>query len=416
MTAGPFNPLAAGLMALASLFAFCAAVLLFAYAPDLRSGDDGGAHVLSRSAVGFAGLAEALRLSGQPVIVNRAALPARARGGLLIVTPKAAADLKTIDDLGFAGSVLVVAPKWLAEPTPRHRGWVQKGPLIDPSWFPKGSLAAQAGMSRRTGLSRPRLTGRIGDRALDLVVGPVDAFQSLVAPGWTPILRDETGAVIVARAPDRSLYLLSDPDLLNTQGLRDIDTLGAALTLLASLRAGDGPYIFDVRLNGLGRERSTLRLLFDPPFLAVTLSLAAATTLAGFQAFCRFGPPRPGGRAIALGKAALVDNTAALIRLAGREHRMGGRYADLTADLTARAVGAPRGLGGEALVAFLDRLGARRRPADSLAELGIQARMAPTPESLTEVARRLFDWRLAMTGAAASATAPFNPKPDESAF
>ena len=416
MTAAPFNPLAAGLMALASLFAFCAAVLLFAYAPDLRQGDDGGAHALSRSAVGFAGLAEALRLSGQPVVVNRAALPRDAGAGLLIVTPTPTADRKALDGLGFAGPVLVVAPKWLVEPSPHHRGWVQKGALIDPAWFPKGSLAAQAGMSRRIGLSHPRLTGRVGDRALDLAVGPVDAFQSLAAPGWTPLLRDETGAVILARAPDRSLYLLSDPDLLNTQSLRDIDTLRVALTLLASLRAGDGPYIFDVRLNGLGRERSPLRLLFDPPFLAATLCLAAAAALAGFQAFCRFGPSRPGGRAIALGKAALVDNTAALIRLAGREHRMGGRYADLTADIVARAVGAPRGLGGEALVAFLDRLAARRRPADSLAELGVQARMSPTPERLTEVARRLFDWRLAMTGAAATATAPFNPKPDESAL
>ena len=414
MTAGPFNPLVAGLAALASLFAFCAALALLAYAPDLRRGDDGGAHALSRSAVGFAGLAEALRLSGRPVVVNRAALPRGARGGLLIVTPPPEADRKAIDSLGFAGPVLVTLPKWLAEPASGHRGWVEKGGLIDPTWLPRGSLAAAAGLSRRNGLSRSRLTGRVGGRTLELKTGPVDALQSLAAPGWIPVLRDETGAVILARAPDRPLYLLSDPDLLNTHGLRDVDTLGAGLTLLAALRSGDGPFIFDVRLNGLGRERSALRLLFDPPFLAVTLCLAAAAALAGFQAFCRFGPLRPGGRTIALGKAALVDNTAALIRLAGREHRMGGRYADLTADLAARAVGAPRGLGGEALVAFLDRLGARRRPADTLAELGVQARMAPSPERLVEVARRLFDWRLAMTGAAATTTAPLNPKPDES--
>jgi hypothetical protein len=95
---------------------------------------------------------------------------------------------------------------------------------------------------------------------------------------------------------------------------------------------------------------------------------------------------------------------------------MGGRYAELTAELTARTVGVPRGLGGEALVAFLDRLGARRRPADTLAELGILARMAPTPDRLVDIACRLFDWRMAMIGGASiRATSP-NPKTDESAL
>ncbi len=81
---------------------------------------------------------------------------------------------------------------------------------------------------------------------------------------------------------------------------------------------------------------------------------------------------------------------------------MGGRFADLTADLTARAVGAPRGLGGEALVAFLDRLGAARRQGETLSELGIQARMARTTEGLVTVTRKLFQWRLAMTGSSAA--------------
>ena len=415
MSRAPFDPLAAGLTAIAGLFAFCAAVVLIAYAPDLRGGDDGRAHALSRSAIGFAGIAEALRLAGEPVIVNRTSLPAGRRAGLLIVTPPPEADRGAIDGLGFAGPVLVVLPKWVVAPAPRRHGWVEKGALIDTTQFPADSLAAWARVSRGSGLSRPRLTGRLGDRPFDRTAGPVDSLQTVMAPGWRPVLRDQTGATILAKATDRPLFLLSDPDLLDTQGLRDVDTLGAALALLTALRLDDGPFIFDVRLNGLGRERSALRLMFDPPFLAVTLCLAAAAMLAGVQAFCRFGPPRAAGRAIALGKAALVDNTAALIRLAGREHRMGRRYADLTADLAARAVGAPRGLGGEALVALLDRLGARRRLADTLSELVALAPTTPTPQRLVEVAQRLFDWRQAMAGPVVTAVDLFSPKPDESA-
>jgi hypothetical protein len=310
MTPRIFNPVAVALMAIASLFAFCAVVVLTAFAPDLRRGDNGEAHALSRSAVGFAGAAEALRLSGQAVVINRAALAPSASAGLLIITPAVATDIQAIKALSFAGPVLVVLPKWVASPAPHHRGWVEKQALIDPAWFPKDSIGAVAGVVRRSDLTRPRLTGRVGDRMLDLQAGPVDALQTVSLPGWTPLLRDESGGVILARATDQPLFILSDPDLLNTQGLRNIDTLGVALSLLSALRNGDGPYIFDVRLNGLGRERSALRLLFDPPFLAVTLCLVTAAALAGFQAFCRFGPLRPQGRAIALGKAALVDHTA----------------------------------------------------------------------------------------------------------
>lgn len=401
-SSGPVSPLAGTLMALVGVFAFSALLVLIAYAPELRRGDDGGAQALSRSAVGFAGIAEALRLSGDPVVVNRAALPAGRRSGLLVVTPTSETTPQAIGGLSFDGPVLVVLPKWLAAPDPKHRGWVRKAALLDPAEFPPGSIAARAVPQRRKGVASPRLLAAGEPFALGqrFEAGPVEALQSINAAGWTAVLTDETGATILARDPRRHLYVLADPDLLNTQGVRDVRTLATGLAILRALRTDDGPVIFDVRLNGLGRERSLLRLLFDPPFLGVTLCLAAAAALAGIQACCRFGPVRRGGRAIALGKTALVDNTAALIRLAGREHRLGGRYADLTADLAARAVGAPRGLGGEALAAFLDRLGARRRLPRSFSALESEARVTATADRLVSTAGRLYRWRRELTGEA----------------
>ncbi len=399
---GPFSGLTAGLIVLAGVFAFCALAVLLAYAPDLRRGDNGEAHALSSGAVGYAGLAKALRLAGDPVVINRAPLPQGARHGLLVVTPPVGAHREAVDAFGFKGPVLVVLPKWATAPDPRHQGWVRKVQLIDPSWFPAGSLPASAGVVRRQGLSRPVLSasgvGGPFQAGVRLAAGPVDSLQAITAPGWKPVLVDQSGAVILARAPDAPLYVLADPDLLDTQGLAHIDTLATALTLIRTLRAGEGPVIFDVRLNGFTRERGLLRLLLEPPFLAVTLCLAAAAALAGWQAFCRFGPARAGGRTIPLGKAALVENTAALIRLAGREPRMGGRYADLTVALAARAVGAPRGLGEAGLAAFLDRLGARRGLGAGLDDLDRRARTATTAEGLTAAARKLYDWRRGLAG------------------
>jgi hypothetical protein len=398
-TVGPFTARTGLMIALVGAFAFCALAVLGAYAPDLRGGENGGAHALSRSALGYAGIVRALELEGDPVLVNRAPTERSGSAGLLVVTPPPGADESNITGLGFSGPVLVILPKWLAPPDPRHLGWVGKGVLIEPGMLPKTALMADAGLARARGVSRPllRAVGRPFRLGVTIAEGPVDQLQTIVPRGWRSVLIDQTGATVLARDPDKPIFLLTDPDLMNTQGLKNFDTLASALTLLHSLRLGDGPIMFDVRLNGLGRGRSVLRLLFEPPFLAVTLCLAVAAGLAGFQAVCRFGPIRRTPRAVALGKQALVDNSAALIRLAHREPRMGGRYAVLVRDLAAAAVGAPRELTGDLLVAFLDRLGEQRGAAGSLSALGDEARRASNRDSLTAAARKLFRWRLEMT-------------------
>jgi hypothetical protein len=201
----------------------------------------------------------------------------------------------------------------------------------------------------------------------------------------------------MAQAPASRIFVLADPDLLDTQGLANLDTLGAAAAILRELRSGDGPVVFDVTLNGYRTERSPLRLMFDPPFLAVTLCLAAALALAAFQALYRFGAVKRTERAIALGKEALTDNSAQLIRLARREPKMATRYAQLTRGAAAKAVGAPRELAGAALDEFLDRLGRQRGAADTLARLSAEAERVTTRAGLTALAERLYRWRLEMT-------------------
>ncbi|HXV01857.1 MAG TPA: hypothetical protein VG166_15285 [Caulobacteraceae bacterium] len=396
-----FTPLTAVLMALVGVFAFCALLVLFAYGSQLKSGDNGGGHALSRSAVGFAGLAEALRDAGAPVLISRHRLPDGRRAGLLIETPPPTARDDDVDNLNFDGRVLKVVPKWLAAPDKKHRGWVSAGVLADAHAFGKDSLIVRANPARRKGVTRPVLVGRGGPfaRGQRFVLGPVDSLQTIDMEGWkawAPVLVDERGGVVMAQSGND--FLLSDPDLLNNQALKDFSNFTAAVAIVETLRTAGGPVIFDVTLNGLGAERSALNLMFDPPFLAVTLCLATAAALAGFQAFFRFGPVRRDGRAVALGKQALADNTAALVRLAGRETAMGAPYADLTRDLAAKAVGAPRGLPPEALSAFLDRVGARRGLADTLGSLSLLARAAPDRARLIAVAARLHQWRTEITG------------------
>lgn len=386
------------IMIAVGVLAFAGLAVLSVYAPSLRSGNDGGGHSLSKSAVGFAGAVKLFRALGDPVIVSRGDTPGIARAGLMIITPSPVQDARAIRSVAFDGRRLVVMPKWLVAPHPARPGWVLKGePLGVEQLEKKGVLEAYAktaAVQRRTGVTRPTL--RFAD-GRTMQVGPVDQFQTLQADGLVALVSDNQGDVILARTRDRKVYILSDPDLLNTMGLKSLETARAADAMVDLVRPA-GPLIFDVSLHGFKRSRNLLALALEPPFLGGTLCAVAAALLAGIAAAIRFGPVRRAAPPYAMGKGALVENTAGLIRMARREHRMAEGYARLCRDLAARAVGAPRQLEPAQLDAFLDRLSAQRG-APLLTDLITAAREARGLADLIAVTRKLYDWRLEMTRA-----------------
>ncbi len=169
--------------------------------------------------------------------------------------------------------------------------------------------------------------------------------------------------------------------------MADARQAAAALALLDFLNSTDAAEIlFDVTLNGLGRSRSPLKLAFDPPFLAVTVAIFAALLLAGLQAIARFGAPLRPMRAIAFGKRALVDNSAALIKRARREKRLGARYADVIRErariLFGLSVAAP----------VTDEQLNKLNPRTPFAPLAAAADEVRGRKELTERARALHQW------------------------
>lgn len=385
---------------LIGVFAFSAFVVLSAYAPDLRSGSDGGAQALSKSAVGFAGVVELLKGMDEPVVVSRGPLPAQA-DGVLVLTPSPENGPKDIAAIHFSGLKLIVLPKWVAGPNPVSPDWVQKLGVMPGSAIlhPLGDAFGKTQVQQRKGVSRPVL--RAGSGAgfpVGEVLGPgqIDQFQTISGPGWDPVVTDEQGNAVLALSRKGGVALLSDPDLLNTQGVADLNTARTGVEILSRLRSG-GTVMFDVTLNGYGRGRSLLKLAFEPPILGATLCLVAAALMMGLHGAARFGPAERPPPVLALGKRALADNSAALVRMAKREPRMAPAYAALTREAAARAVGAPRDLGEEQLDALLDRLGAARGLQDRYSSLAAEAAAARTNAELVSVARRLFQWRGEMT-------------------
>jgi hypothetical protein len=393
-----FSARTAIILTLVSIFAFSAFITLSAYAPDSGHGSDCRANVYAKCAIGFAGLQETIGAGGQLAVISRTALPKGRTEGLLIVTPEPGGGVD-VGSLGYGGPILVILPKWSTSPAATNPSWAVKDGVIPAAEMPLKDVLDTVTIDRRQDTARPTLIGAAGTplEGVAMSPGPVDSLQTIRASGWIPVLTDGTGAVVIAEAPSSRIFVLSDPDLLNTQGLANVDTFAVASTIVRDLRNGEGPVIFDVTLDGYKTERNPLKLLFDPPFLAVTLCLVAALALGGVQALFRFGPIRRPQRAFALGKEALTDNSAQLIRLARREAKMAPGYAALTLKAAARAVAAPPELTGEALSAFLDRMGAQRGQTDRISSMTAEAAHVSGRAALTALATRLYRWRLEMT-------------------
>ena len=389
----PFNPrLVVGLIA-AGILAFAAMLLLVAYGGQPgSSGRDGRAHALSVSAVGFKGLVTLVGEFGEARLIREpddfetenlvvVALEERSR-------PE---DLDNLLEQRRGRPTLIILPKWITMAEPARRGWVR---TIGPGLGGVAERALGEGVSVRVVTSGQLPAAAAGEDLLAGLSLPVPRLPQVIeGEAVTPIV-PLAGGALIGQLGVHPHYVVADPDLLNNHGLRRPERARAALDLIAGLGPPDASGVdFDLTVNGLGAvdSRSLLQLSLEPPFLAMTLALVVAALLAGLHGAWRFGPARREQRAIALGKAALVENSAGLIRQANREVELGAAYADVIRQDVARLAHAPQGVGEDQVDLYLNRLGKAGRP--SFSELAARLHAARDRHGLIAAARALFQWK-----------------------
>jgi hypothetical protein len=398
-TQAPFRPRTIAIIVAVAAIAFAGFVLLIAFAPRFQSGHDGRGHALSTSGNGYAGLVALTDAIGSHSLIVRAEEDLGTRA-LLIVTPDIDSEQKAmlrLLHLRAGAPTLVVLPKWSTRPLPDRPDWAQRyGPIWpDGATFTLYKLAPKLSVIQ-TPYEKSPIVPQPADipRLARAKIGRLDTQQRLSGSGFTPILLDRDGRVVMARLDGRPVYVLADPDLLNNQGLADSWTARQGWQIIDDL-APTNEIAFDLTLNGFGTSKSAkdpLQSVLKPPFLPVTLIIVAAGLLAGLHGAVRFGAPAATARAIAMGKRTLVDNAAMLFRAARKEHRVGAAYAALTRDLAAQATHAPARLSGEALDAYLDRSG-KAEGDPPYATLAWRAETAEDRDQLLSAARALYRWR-----------------------
>ncbi len=388
----PFRPAFVIGLIVAGLVSFAAFVMLLSWGGQAGGRSGGRGTALSVAAIGFKGIVDLtddfyetdLIRSGDQLYT----------GDLVVVALEPETERSEVERLlnqRYDRPTVLILPKWDVVRDPDRRGWVRSlGPGL-------GSTAERLFEDDvEVSSLNQRQAGRGRARGYDILRGvsaPLPASPQVIeGRGLDPLLTTPDGDMLVARFEDQPLYIVADPDLLNNHGISDPDRARAAVQMLAAMKPdATGPIYFDLTVNGYGGGRSLLKSMLEPPFLAMTLALIAAAFLAGLHGAMRFGPARPPARAIPFGKAALVENSAGLVRLARRDVRLGGGYADVVRDEAARAGAAPPNLHDEALEAYLDRFTRPGEPPFTF--LARTLRSARDRYELMSAARALFRWK-----------------------
>ncbi len=202
-----FSPAAGIALVLVGAFAFIGFLALQAYAPDLRGGDNGGEHALSKSAVGYAGLVELLKGAGRPVLVSRGPIHAsRSAAGVLVLTPGPGTDAKALTKVRFDGPALIVLPKWEVMPSPLLHGWVDQAGTAPASMvadiLPRSVLSHRARITQDKGAGRPVLSSRAGSAFVPdqtFTVGQIEQLQTISSNELIPVLVDAQGRTVLGR-------------------------------------------------------------------------------------------------------------------------------------------------------------------------------------------------------------------------
>lgn len=360
--------------------------------------DTVGPSTYSRSAIGYAGIADVLQRLGVAVIKSRenSADKLGKDGVLVLAEPRPTAISEpALRALLDARAVLLVLPKWTGRPSEKNPGWLataEERPPSQAEWVL--NLVAGGGEVVREPQTPVWNTNLL--KRQPQLERPVQLIRS---GALRPIVGAPAGILLGELNQRRTVWVLADPDVIANHGIARAENAALMLAIINRLRGRNGPVVFDETIHGfVAQPANPLALLFEFPFVVATVQVVAALALLLWATMARFGAPQSAPPSLSAGRQGLLQNVAQLITFAGHGQVMLRRYVQETVRETARQLHAPRGLSGQGLAAWLARVGqARGVTVDCAAVIGeveqLPDRRRGDLAPLVRIARDIHRWR-----------------------
>ncbi len=228
--------------------------------------------------------------------------------------------------------------------------------------------------------------------------------QLMTSDRLTPLISTTTGGVLLGQFQrgQATYFVLSDPDLLNNQGLDEGNNPDVVAEMVRSIGPGfAGRIWFDETIHGLlDRAEHPLQFFFRLPSLIATAGAILGAVLLIWAASVRFGAPLPVPPVLRASRLELVDRTARM--LSGRRHGLAlvRQYLQRSFVQVANRSGLnPGQVNQRELATRLDALRAakagRHTAATLLAEveaLGAHSQYPP-PDAVVALARAIHRWK-----------------------
>ena len=305
---------------------------------------------------------------------------------------------------GRQAPVVLVLPKWRAGPPRKDRPeWLEKVRIRSrPAVVGVASALGHPALARIL-IQRVRQVRRCSSASGSFTVD-ADPLQLLAPSQDMNTLVSCGGGVLVGQreATDTSprLLVISDPDLLNNQGLGRADHAQLIYQLFKGDLEATGA-VFDETIHGLTRTPGLLAEATSFPLVLAVLQGMVLLGLVLWAGMGRFGKPLPLSLGLAAGKEILIDNTAKLLENGGHAADGVVRYFRQVTRAVASHYFLPPDLPDGERLARLQQITNARGVRMHLAELEQTLLHLPAgrpgEEQAVRYARRLHDWRVEMT-------------------
>ncbi len=361
-----------------------------------RSIDTVGPSTFSRSAIGYAGIADVMRRLGARVVKSRDDSVGKLdpSGVLVVAEPSQRTTAQQLSSLLSAHTVLLILPKWTGLASRSKPGWLASVELL-PDGVPQ-SVAGDVAPSVAIVRDPPMRFWSHNELGVTPVIA--DKPQLMKSSRLRPVVGSDSGILVgELRSGARRIWILADPDVMANHGIAEPLNAEFSVALIDALRGDDGNVVFDEVVHGFENDvNSPFRLLFEFPFVLATIQGVIAVGLLLWATMPRFGAPLSPPAPLSSGKGSLIETTAKLLDRARHRGVVIQRYIHAIVHDVARQLHAPAGLPEAELVEWLRRTGrARAVDVDCGAVLSKADELADhrAAGSLAALARDIFRWK-----------------------